>query len=107
MVTPKKYSPVNAGSVSERIRARIQKAGAPFHANDNIADYIEDGELDALQAEVQEKFTDVLHSLVIDVNSDHNTAETAKRLAKMYIKEVFQGVMKKRLMSPNFRMSVN
>lgn len=91
MVTPKKYSPVKAGSVSERIRARIQKAGAPFHANDNIADYIEEGELEALQQEVQIKFGEVLHSLVIDVDSDHNTAETAKRLAKMYIQEVFAG----------------
>lgn len=91
MVTPKKYSPVKAGSVSERIRTRIQKAGAPFHANDNIADFIEEGELDALQQEVQIKFGEVLHSLVIDVESDHNTAETAKRLAKMYIKEVFAG----------------
>lgn len=91
MVTPKKYSSIKADSVSARIRARIQKAGVPFHANDNIADYIEEGELDALQQEVQIKFGEVLHSLVIDVDSDHNTAETAKRLAKMYIKEVFAG----------------
>jgi GTP cyclohydrolase I len=33
----------------------------------------------------------VLHSLVIDTESDHNTHETAKRVAKMYLKEVFKG----------------
>jgi GTP cyclohydrolase I len=28
---------------------------------------------------------------VIDTDSDHNTHETAKRVAKMYIEEVFRG----------------
>ena len=33
----------------------------------------------------------VLESLVIDTANDHNTTDTAKRLAKMYVKEVFNG----------------
>ena len=33
----------------------------------------------------------VLQSLVIDTQSDHNTQETARRVAKMYVKEVFRG----------------
>jgi GTP cyclohydrolase I len=33
----------------------------------------------------------VLASLVIDTEHDHNTDETARRVAKMYLKEVFQG----------------
>ena len=43
------------GPVSKKIRDRIEKAGKRFHANDNISDYIEDGELAQLQQEVQEK----------------------------------------------------
>jgi GTP cyclohydrolase I len=34
---------------------------------------------------------DVLKALVIDTESDHNTNETAKRVAKMFIEEVFRG----------------
>ncbi|MGS0743563.1 GTP cyclohydrolase I [Glaciimonas sp. GG7] len=77
--------------VSARIRARIETAGVRFHANDNIAAFIKDGELEALQVEVQGKLSAVLQSLVIDIESDHNTQDTARRVAKMYIQEVFRG----------------
>lgn len=77
--------------VSERIRYRLVSSGCRHHANDNIADYIEPGELDALQAEVQAKLQEVLRALVIDTDSDHNTQETAKRVAKMFVREVFAG----------------
>jgi GTP cyclohydrolase I len=77
--------------VADRIRERIRKAGARFHANDNIADYIEPGELDDLQREVELKMSEVLRALVIDTESDHNTIDTARRVAKMYLKEVFGG----------------
>ena len=33
----------------------------------------------------------VLDSLVIDTENDHNTGDTARRVAKMYLKEVFNG----------------
>ncbi|WP_434626933.1 GTP cyclohydrolase I [Chromobacterium sp. CV08] len=78
-------------AVSHKIRYRLQQAGARFHANDNIADFIEDGELDALQDEVQAKLKGVLESLVIDTENDHNTQDTAKRVAKMFLREVFRG----------------
>ncbi|WP_249604761.1 GTP cyclohydrolase I [Chromobacterium sp. IRSSSOUMB001] len=77
--------------VSQRIHSRLRQAGVRFHANDNIAAHIEDGELDQLQAEVQEKLKAVLESLVIDTEHDHNTQDTAKRVAKMFIREVFRG----------------
>ena len=77
--------------VSERIRVRLQQAGHRFHANDNIAAFLEPGELDALIDEVEDKMKGVLESLVIDTSSDHNTQETARRVAKMYIGEVFRG----------------
>ncbi len=76
---------------SARIRERISKAGQRFHANDNIAAFLEPGDLDALINEVEGKMKGVLESLVIDTESDHNTQDTARRVAKMYIKEVFRG----------------
>ena len=76
---------------SERIRYRLQGAGCRHHANDNIAAFIKEGELDELQAEVQAKMQEVLRALVIDTDSDHNTQETAKRVAKMYLREIFKG----------------
>jgi len=77
--------------VSARIRQRLRQAGRRFHANDNIADHLEAGELDLLLEEVAGKMHGVLESLVIDVESDHNTQDTARRVAKMYLTEVFRG----------------
>ena len=77
--------------VSQRIRERIVASKQRFHANDNIAAFIEPGELERLIDEVQSKMQGVLESLVIDTVSDHNTQETARRVAKMYVKEVFSG----------------
>ena len=79
------------GTVSERIRKRLQKSGRRFHANDNISDALEPGELDLLVDEVTGRMQAVLESLVIDTSNDHNTQETARRIAKMYLNEVFRG----------------
>jgi GTP cyclohydrolase IA len=76
---------------SERIRYRLVNAQRRYHANDNISAFIQEGELGELKAEVQAKLQEVLQALVIDTVSDHNTNETAKRVAKMYIEEVFRG----------------
>jgi GTP cyclohydrolase I len=77
--------------VSVKIRERIKAARKRFHANDNIADFIRPGELEKLLDEVEEKMKGVLGSLVIDTENDHNTDDTARRVAKMYLKEVFLG----------------
>src|SRR3954464_10220577 len=77
--------------VSERIRARIASRGQRYHANDNISAFIEAGELEELTKEVEGKVLSLLNSLVIDVNHDHNTNDTARRVAKMYVTEVFRG----------------
>ena len=85
-------SDVDEGTpVSVKIRERILAARKRFHANDNIADFIEPGELDRLLDEVQSKMQGVLTSLVIDTDNDHNTGQTARRVAKMYLTEVFKG----------------
>ena len=77
--------------VSARIRERIQRARQRFHANDNISAFLEPGDLDALLDEVEGKMKGVLESLVIDTESDHNTQDTARRVARMYLTEVFRG----------------
>jgi GTP cyclohydrolase IA len=77
--------------VSERIRRRLQRTGQRFHANDNISESIEPGEIDQLIDEVAGRMQGVLESLVIDTRSDHNTQDTARRVAKMYVTEVFRG----------------
>jgi len=77
--------------VSVKIRVRIAAARKRFHSNDNIADFIQPGELEALLDEVETKMKGVLESLVIDTEHDHNTGDTARRVAKMYLTEVFKG----------------
>lgn len=83
--------PSEGTPVADRIRERIRKAGARFHANDNIAAFIREGELEALKAEVAARMDEVLRALVIDTDGDHNTQDTARRVAKMYLQEVFAG----------------
>ena len=90
--TPPQDRPDDEGRpVSTVIRERIRASGRRFHANDNIADFIRPGELDALLDEVAGQMSGVLRSLVIDTESDHNTQDTARRVAKMYLTEVFRG----------------
>lgn len=76
---------------SERVRQRLIDAGARFHANDNISEHLEPGDLEEIQDEVAHHLEGVLRSLVIDTESDHNTMDTAQRVAKMFVREVFLG----------------
>ena len=76
---------------SEKIKQRLEQAGARYWAGDNIADYIEEGERDELIAELTEQFEDVLDSLVIDREHDPNSKDTGRRLAKMYVNELLSG----------------
>ena len=89
--TPSGRSKEAGTPVADRIRERIQKAGGRFFANDNIAQYLEPGDMDALINEVESEFKRVLNALVIDTQNDHNTQDTARRVAKMYVREVFGG----------------
>jgi GTP cyclohydrolase I len=77
--------------ISVKIRERVMASGQRFHANDNIAEFLQPGELEALLDEVEVKMRGVLESLVIDTEHDHNTTDTARRVAKLYVQEVFRG----------------
>ena len=78
-------------SISKKIRERLQTGNIPFFANDNISDFITKDELAELHIELKDKINDVLDVLLIDRVNDHNTKETANRVAKMYLNEVFKG----------------
>jgi GTP cyclohydrolase IA len=77
--------------LSQRIRERLLAADHRFFANDNIAEFLNEGDIDGLVDEVEQKMAGVLESLVIDVARDHNTQGTARRVAKMFVREVFAG----------------
>ena len=96
MNDPKSSNPKPAAApaapVSGQVRARLAAAGHRFHANDNIAQFIDGpAELAALEAEVTERLQALLESLVIDTESDHNTRGTARRVARMFLNETFKG----------------
>ena len=77
--------------MSQVIRERIKAADRRFFANDNLAEFMRPGEREKLLEEVEKKVQSLLESLVIDIEADHNTRNTGKRVAKMYINEVFGG----------------
>lgn len=58
-----------------------------FLANTNIGDC----NPEQIQKDVEVAFQGVLDALRIDTQNDHNTKETAKRVAKMYVQELFKG----------------
>ena len=79
------------GKTSELIKTRIEHAGGRYWAGDNISGYIYEGEHEHLIEELARNFEGVLDGLVIDRANDPNSQDTAKRLAKMYIKEIMSG----------------
>ena len=77
--------------ISQKIKERVDAAGARAWANDNISDYMEEGEKQLLIEEAMPAFENVLQSLVIDTETDPNSMDTARRMAKMYINEIMSG----------------
>ena len=74
--------------ISEKIRAALDNG---YLANDTIYDVINEDDRVELIEEVTQSFQGVLDSLVIDTKNDHNTQDTARRVAKMFINELFRG----------------
>lgn len=78
-------------NISQVITQRLRSANKRFFSNDNISEFLEEGDTSRLVDEVAVKMQEVLRSLVIDIDNDHNTNDTARRVAKMFVKEVFAG----------------
>jgi len=77
--------------VSEKITQRVKDAGAKYWASDNVAQFMDEGDDQALIEELVEHFEKVLDCLIIDRHNDPNSQGTARRLAKMYINELMWG----------------
>ena len=78
-------------NISDTITKRIKDAGARYWAGDNISEFLQEGDKEALIEELTVKFEGVLDSLVIDRNNDPNSQDTGRRLAKMYVNEIMSG----------------
>ena len=76
---------------SDEIRKRLEQSGVRYWAGDNISEVLQEGDKQELIEELTGKFNGVLDSLLIDRNTDPNSMDTGRRLAKMYINELMSG----------------
>lgn len=76
---------------NEDLTARIRAAGASFVSNANISRFVCEGDLEEIERKVAGHVEGILRALVIDVDADHNTKDTAARVAKLWTHEVFRG----------------
>lgn len=77
--------------MSELIRRRMKADGKRYWAGDNISDYVSDEDKARLIDEATAAFETVLDTLLIDRETDPNSQDTARRLAKMYYNELMAG----------------
>lgn len=75
----------------QEIRDSLVKSGVSFRANDNISEHLSPEQKAALETEVEAAVQNLLNVLVIDTANDHNTNETARRVAKMFMREIWSG----------------
>jgi len=63
------------------------------YGNENIVEYMEKEGITQTKIleNVEKAFQGVLDALLIDTEQDHNSRETAHRVAKMYVNEIFKG----------------
>ena len=78
-------------TIKDTIKQRLKDNNVRYWANDNIADYIEEGEKQQLIDEAVPAFENMLDHLLIDTKTDPNSIDTARRMAKMYINEIMSG----------------
>lgn len=77
--------------ISDTIRQRVLDAGKSCFANDNISNHVTKQEMEKLEDQLEHIFANLLSALVIEYENDHNTVETPKRMAKMFVREIFSG----------------
>lgn len=61
------------------------------NANQNVSAAMSDTDKEQMEQVVTHHFQQILGALRIDTANDHNTKETAARVAKMYCREIFWG----------------
>jgi GTP cyclohydrolase I len=77
--------------LADAIRFSMKRDKKRFWAGDNISEYLHEGDKERLIDEAAEAFERVLDTLLIDRETDPNSAGTARRLAKMYFTEIMAG----------------
>jgi len=77
--------------ISDELRKRMTTIRHKHFANDTIFAYMDPGDVDRIEDEVTEAFEGVLKALVINTTDDHNSQDTARRVAKMFVHEIFRG----------------
>lgn len=75
---------------SKELVERCIRFNVPYRVEDNISSVLRHKDIENLEKELTHKFQGVLDTLVI-AREDPNSKETAKRLAKMYLHELFWG----------------
>jgi GTP cyclohydrolase I len=84
--------PEHGRPLSVVIRDSMRASGKRFWAGDNISEFIEtEQEREQLIDEATKAFEKVLDALLIDRETDPNSRDTARRLAKMYFNEIMAG----------------
>ena len=77
--------------ISDELRKRMKTIKHKHFANDTIYTYLDVGDLQEIENEVTDAFQGVLKALVINTDDDHNSKDTARRVAKMFVHEIFRG----------------
>lgn len=70
---------------------KIKEQNLRGFANDNVAEAVTAEDREAMKAKLAVKVGEILDILGIDHKNDHNTQETPKRVAKMWVEELFKG----------------
>jgi GTP cyclohydrolase I len=78
-------------NIVSRLWARVRAAGLSAEANASIWAVFEDGDLDRLEEELERRIAAVIEALLIDREKDPHSRDTPRRLAKLYLREVFAG----------------
>ena len=73
------------------IKAQLMESGIRHWAGDNISEVLQNGDKDIIIEEATVAFEGVLDALLIDRQTDPNSMDTARRLAKMYVNEIMSG----------------
>lgn len=73
------------------LRQYLKRKKVGFRANDNISEHLDENSISRIRASVEFHMENVLRSLLIDIDSDDNCKETAKRVAKMFVQETMAG----------------
>jgi len=75
----------------KNLKNKLIKQGVNLNANENIAEHLNAEDKVEIERSIEHHAQGMLDALLIDTDTDENTKDTAKRIAKMYAHEVMKG----------------